>query len=105
MAIDRPTFHEAWYRVAGLRPRLLSGVRVHRQHFRGQSWYVLENPTSDQYSRISEEAYRFIGLLNGRRTVSDVWRICNEQLGDRAPTQGEIIQLLGQLHAANVLYV
>ncbi len=105
MAVERPTFHEAWYRVAGLRPRLLSGVRVHRQHFRGQPWYILENPANDQYSRISEEGYRFIGLLNGRRTVSDVWRICNEQLGDRAPTQGEAIQLLGQLHAANLLYV
>ncbi len=105
MAVDRPTFHEAWYRVAGLRPRLLAGVRVHRQHFRGQPWYILENPANDQYSRISEEGYRFIGLLNGRRTVSDVWRICNEQLGDRAPTQGEAIQLLGQLHAANLLYV
>jgi putative peptide zinc metalloprotease protein len=105
MAVDRPTFHEAWYRVAGLRPRLLSGVHVYRQHFRGQPWYILENPANDQYSRISEEGYRFIGLLNGRRTVSDVWRICNEQLGDRAPTQGEAIQLLGQLHAANLLYV
>jgi putative peptide zinc metalloprotease protein len=105
MAVDRPTFHEAWYRVAGLRPRLLSGVRVHRQHFRGQPWYILENPANDQYSRISEEGYRFIGLLDGRRTVADVWRICNEQLGDRAPTQGEAIQLLGQLHAANLLYV
>ncbi|MCU0916491.1 MAG: efflux RND transporter periplasmic adaptor subunit [Planctomycetes bacterium] len=104
MAVDRPTFHEAWYRVSGLRPRLLSGVRAHRQHFRGRTWYVLENRASDQYSRISEEAYRFVGLLNGRRTVADVWQICNEQLGDRAPTQGEIIQLLGQLHAANVLY-
>ena len=105
MAVDRPTFHEAWYRVAGLRPRLLSGVRVHRQHFRGQPWYILENPANDQYSRISEEGYRFVGLLNGHRTVGDVWRLCNEQLGDRAPTQGEAIQLLGQLHAANLLYV
>ena len=34
-----------------------------------------------------------------------MWRICNEQLGDRAPTQGEVIQLLGQLHAVNLLYV
>ncbi len=105
MAVERPTFHEAWYRVANLRPRLLAGVRVHRQHFRGQPWYILDNPTSEQYSRISEEGYRFIGLLNGRRTVSEVWTLCNEQLGDRAPTQGEVIQLLGQLHAANLLYV
>ncbi len=105
MAVERPTFHEAWYRVANLRPRLLAGVRVHRQHFRGQPWYVLDNPTNEQYSRISEEGYRFVGLLNGRRTVSEVWSLCNEQLGDRAPTQGEVIQLLGQLHAANLLYV
>jgi len=104
MAVERPTFHEAWYRVSGLRPRLLSPVRAHRQRFRGQTWYILDNPANDQYSRISEEAYRFVGLLNGRRTVAEVWLICNEQLGDRAPTQGEIIQLLGQLHAANLLY-
>ena len=104
MAVDRPTFHESWYRVAQTRPRLLSSVQVYRQHFRGQMWYVLENPSNNQYSRISDEAYRFIGMLDGRRTVSQVWRICNEQLADRAPTQGEVIQLLGQLHSVNLLY-
>ncbi len=104
MAVDRPTFHEAWYRVADLRPRLLSGVQVYRQHFRGEMWYVLENPSNNQYSRISDETYRFIGMLDGRRTVSEAWHICNEQLADRAPTQGELIQLLSQLHSTNLLY-
>jgi len=104
MAVNRPTFHEAWYRIADLHPRLLSGVQVYRQYFRGQMWYVLENPSNNQYSRISEEAYRFIGMLDGRRTVSQVWRICNEQLADKAPTQGEVIQLLGQLHSVNLLH-
>ncbi|MBN1806806.1 MAG: hypothetical protein JW837_16280 [Sedimentisphaerales bacterium] len=104
MAVERPTFHEAWYRVADLHPRLLSGVRVYRQYFRGQMWYVLENPSNNQYSRISNEAYRFMGLLDGRRAVSDAWRICNEQLTDSAPTQGEVIQLLGQLYSVNLLH-
>jgi putative peptide zinc metalloprotease protein len=104
MAVTRPTFHEAWYRVADLHPRLLSVVHVYRQYFRGVMWYVLENPSNNQYSRISDEAYRFIGILDGRRTVSEAWRICNEQLGDRAPTQGEVIQLLGQLYSVNLLY-
>jgi len=104
MAVDRPTFHESWYRVAQLRPRLLSSVQVHRQHFRGQMWYVLENPSNNEFSRISVEAYRFVGMLDVRRTVAEVWRICNEQLGDRAPTQGEVIQLLGQLYCSNLLY-
>ena len=104
MAVDRPTFHESWYRVAQLRPRLLSSVQVHRQHFRGQMWYVLENPSNNEFSRISVEAYRFVGMLDGQRTVAEVWRICNEQLGDGAPTQGEVIQLLGQLYCSNLLY-
>ncbi|MBL7153671.1 MAG: hypothetical protein ISS79_08130 [Phycisphaerae bacterium] len=104
MAVDRPTFHESWYRVAQTRPRLLSSVQVYRQHFRGQMWYVLENPSNNEFARISTDDYRFIGMLDGRRTVADVWRACNEQLGDRAPTQGEIIQLLGQLFCSNLLY-
>ncbi|MHC4433330.1 MAG: peptidase M50, partial [Planctomycetota bacterium] len=67
-------------------------------------WYVLENPSNNEFARISPDAYRFIGMLDGRRTVADVWRVCNEQLGDRAPTQGETIQLLGQLFCSNLLY-
>lgn len=104
MAVDRPTFHEAWYRVAELRPRLLSSVRIYRQHFRGQMWYVLENPTNNKFSRLSTEAYRFTALLDGHCTVADVWQICNEQLGDAAPTQAEVIRLLGQLYCTNLLH-
>jgi putative peptide zinc metalloprotease protein len=67
-------------------------------------WYVLENPANNEFSRLSVEAYRFIGMLDGRRTIAEVWTRCNEQLGDRAPTQGEVIQLLGQLYCSNLLY-
>ncbi len=104
MSTDRPTFHESWYRVVNLRPRLLSGVKVRRQHFRGQMWHVLENPANNQFARIDPNTYRFIGVLNGRRTVGQAWQLCNEVLGDNAPTQGEVIQLLGQLHGMNLLY-
>ncbi|MBW2689240.1 MAG: hypothetical protein JRC99_04845 [Deltaproteobacteria bacterium] len=104
MAIKRPTFHEAWYRVADLKPRLLSNVRIYRQHFRRQLWYVLENSSNNKFSRLSQDAYFFIGLLDGHRTIADAWQICNQQQGDRAPTQGEVIQLLGQLYSSNLLY-
>ncbi len=104
MSADRPTFHEAWYRVVNLRPRLLSDVKARRQHFRGRLWYVLENPANNQFARIDEHTYRFIGSLNGRRTVGEAWQLANELLGDNAPTQGEVIQLLGQLYGMNLLY-
>ncbi len=90
--------------MVNLRPRLLSGVQVWRQHFRGRMWYVLEDPCTNKFARVTPEAYHFLGLLDGRRTVGEVWGICNERLGDNAPTQAEVIQLLGQLHCTNLLY-
>lgn len=105
MAQNRPTFHEAWYRISSLRPRLLTSVNVFRQEYRGQLWHVIENAANNQYSRLSADAYAFVGLLNGQRTVAEAWDICNEKKGDHAPTQGEVIQILGQLYSSNLLYV
>ena len=103
MPVDRPTFSESWYRVADLRPRLRSTVQIHRQHFRGEMWHVLQDPANNQFFRMPPAGYRFVALLDGRRTVSEAWRIASDQLGDAAPTQGEAIQLLGQLYVSNLL--
>lgn len=104
MPVDRPTFSESWYRVSELKPQLLNAVKVHRQHFRGLRWYVLQDPASNQFFRLSDAAYHFVAMLDGRLTVSRVWQNCMERYGDAAPTQGEVINLLGQLHASNLLY-
>ncbi len=104
MSADRSTFSESWYRVSELKPSLLPAVKVHRQHYRGVRWYVLQAPTDNRYFRLSDAAYHFIALLDGRRTISAVWRICMDQFGDAAPTQNEVIQLLVQLHASNLLH-
>jgi putative peptide zinc metalloprotease protein len=103
MSVDRPTFSESWYRVADLKPRLRATAQTFRQHYRGRMWYVIRDPSNNQFFRLNQASYHFIALLDGRRQVSEVWRICNEQLGDRAPTQGEAIRLLGQLYTANLL--
>ncbi|MHC4447393.1 MAG: efflux RND transporter periplasmic adaptor subunit [Planctomycetota bacterium] len=104
MAVERPTFHESWYRVADLRPRLRSAVQTYRQHYRGRTWHVVQDPSNNQHFRLDEAAYHFVALLDGKRKVSEVWQLCNEQLGDRAPTQGEVINLLGQLYTSNLLH-
>ncbi len=66
-------------------------------------WHVVQDPSSNQFFRLNEPAYHFVALLDGQRSVDEVWDICNDQLGDAAPTQGEAIQLLGQLYTANLL--
>ncbi len=103
MASVRPTFHESWYRVAGIHPRLRPQVQTSRQIYRGQQWYVVQDHTNNAFFRISLPAYRFLAILDGQRTVDEAWQACNETMGDDALTQGEVIQLLGQLYTSNLL--
>src|SRR4051812_13445752 len=99
----RPTFHESWYRVADLRARLRPSAQISRQHYRGERWYVVRDPAGNQYHRLSSAAYRFVGLLDGSRTVSEAWDLAGGMLADDAPTHPEVVQILSQLHAANLL--
>lgn len=103
MPVDRPTFHESWYRVASLRPRLRSTVQSYRQYFRGRRWHVLRDEATNKFFRLDDANHHFVGLLDGRRTVGEAWAAACERLGDAAPTQGEAIQLLGQLYTSNLL--
>ena len=96
-------FSPSWYRVAGLKPRLRGHARIHRHNYRKQLWYVLQDPSSGKFHRFRPAAYHLIGLMDGERTVDEIWELANKQLGDEAPTQEETIQFLGQLHAADVL--
>lgn len=96
-------FSASWYRVAALKPRLRSHAQIHRHHYRGQRWYVLQDYASQRYHRFSPAAYFLIGLMDGRHTVQEIWEIASARLGDDATTQDEVIQLLTQLHGADVL--
>jgi putative peptide zinc metalloprotease protein len=96
-------FSPSWYRIARLKPRLRGHAHVHRHDYRGEVWYVLQDHAKGRYYRFPPVAYHLIGQMNGRRTVQEMWERTAEQFGDDAPTQGDVVQLLGQLHSADVL--
>jgi putative peptide zinc metalloprotease protein len=96
-------YSQSWYRVAGLKPRLRSHARIHRHDYRDAVWYVLEDTSSGRCHRFSVAAHYLIGLMDGARTVQQIWDAAVARLGDDAPTQDETIRLLGQMHAADVL--
>ena len=96
-------FSPLWYRVAAQHPQLRVDVRVQRQHYRDQMWYVLINDTTGRQFRINHKAYQVIGRCDGRRSVQQVWDILLEQLGDEAPTQDEVIRMLSQLDQNGLL--
>ncbi len=96
-------FSPSWYRVAALKPRIRAHARILRQSYRGKVWFVLQDFAAERSHRFSPAAHHFIGLMDGDRTVQEIWESTSAYLGDEAPTQEEVIQLLGQLHAADAL--
>lgn len=98
------TFSESWYRVAGLKVGLHPTVTVHKQLFRGETWYVLRDPFNNQFFRLRPQAHDFVIRLRPDRTVEEVWQECLDRHPDDAPGQEDVIQLLTQLYFANLLY-
>jgi putative peptide zinc metalloprotease protein len=101
--VSSELYSPSWYRVAGLKPRLKTHAEVHRHHYRGQLWYVLQDRASRRMYRFNPAAWQLIGLLDGERSVQEAWDLACHRLGDDAPTQDESIRLLGQLHGADLL--
>ena len=92
-----------WYRVCNLKPQIRQHIEMHRHDYRGLIWYILEDKASGRSHRFNSTAYQVIGLLDGQMTVNQIWDQVNDSLGDFAPTQEQMIQLLGKLHAADLL--
>lgn len=92
-----------WFRVATLKPHLRPQVSVARQQARGQLWYVLHNEASGRFHRVNERAYEVVGRLDGELTVDGLWRELIQQQGDDAPSQDDVLRVLGQLAEADLL--
>lgn len=100
---ERPTFSPFWHRVRTMKPRLRSHVQITRQHYRGRRWHVVHDPATNNFYRLNPIAHEFVCLLDGHRSVEEVWKLTLARHGDAAPTQHEVIQLISQLYNSNLL--
>ena len=96
-------FSALWYRVADRQPRLRTGVQVSRQVARGTAWYILTDPMSGRRCRLNPQAWELAGRLDGERSIEQIWERIVDRLGADAPTQDEVVQLLGQLAAEGLI--
>ena len=101
--MSNSTFSSSWHRVAELKPTLRSHADILRHKYRKQLVYILQDHAGGRYHKFNRSAYEIIGRLDGKRTVTDIWKEINEALGDDAPTQDEVIQTLSKLHSADLL--
>jgi putative peptide zinc metalloprotease protein len=101
--MNRSLFSSSWYRVADLKPRLRPHTAIHRQVFRGKAWYVLQDHQTGRFHSLSPLANLMLCLMDGRRTMREIWEAAGRKSSDDPPTQDETIQLLAQLHGADLL--
>jgi putative peptide zinc metalloprotease protein len=101
--LARTLFSQSWHSVAELKPRLLPGARVHRHLYRGQVWYVVQDQAGGKYHRFTPSAHAMIARMDGAATVQALWDQACRDAPEDIPTQSEVVELLVQLHAADLL--
>ena len=97
-------FSESWFKVSTYTVRLRPDIEIHKQRYRGERWYVLQDPYNNRFFRIRAGAYVFVSRLRSGVTVEEVWKECIEMDPDGAPGQEEVISLIGQLYQNNLIY-
>lgn len=96
-------FSEHWYRVRSLRPKLVPDVEVIRHVYREQVQYVFYRKNNSSCYRIGQEAYQIAGQFDGYTTLEDIWKQALSDQGDRAPDQRDIVELISELNAADLV--
>jgi len=80
-------------------------VDIHRHVYRGEVWYVIADPASGRQHRFSAAAQTIIGRMDGARTLQDIWDDIDAGDSGSEISQDDMIGLLAQLHAADLLSV
>lgn len=99
----RSLFSPSWHSVAELKPKLIPQARIQRHVYRRQVWYVIQDQSGGKYHRLSPAAYALVQGMDGAQTVQALWERANTSSADDACTQNEVVDLLVQLHAADLL--
>ncbi len=95
---------QSWYRAAHLTPRLAERAEISRQIFRGVPWFVVRDPVTGKFHRLSEAAYAVFALMDGERPIGEIWDIACAELGDHAPSQDELLSIVSQLNMLDLLH-
>jgi len=98
-------FSSDWHRAATLAPRLAPDVTIQRHVYRGRVAWMVSRPTAAQHFRLSQASYELVAELDGTLTVAALWQRVLHARDEQAPSQDELLELLGDLHDAQLLVV
>jgi putative peptide zinc metalloprotease protein len=94
-----------WHRVADLRPRLRTQLRVFVHDYLDELWYVLHDRTGGKTYRLSEADFRIFSKFDGEHSIEDVWNALAWSNAPNLPTQNELIETLSQMYQSGLISV
>lgn len=101
--MSKSSFSAQWPDHSADKPRLRAHCRVSQQFFRGVRTPVLHDVISGQHHRLSEAAAATLGLMDGHRTMDEIWREGCRRYEENSLTQDEILGLVSRLYQAGAL--
>ncbi len=97
---------EHWHAVRFLRPRLRPGVEPLHRRLRGKTWVLLVDPVTQRFHRVTPAVWRVLELLDGQRTLDEVWATACERVDadeGGSISQHELVQLMSALYSNDLL--
>ena len=78
--------------------RYRSDLTAERQHYLGQTYWILKDPIGARYFRFQEEEYALLKLFDGTRSLDEIKKIFEKKFPPQKITHEELQHLLGQFH-------
>jgi putative peptide zinc metalloprotease protein len=88
---------------------LRDGVEVVHRRLRGRPWVLLVDPITQRFHRVTPKVWSVLALLDGRRTLDEVWALASASATNTAGeaaaviSQDELVQLMATLHGQDLL--
>lgn len=81
-----------------VRMRLRADLKMHRQKYNGQTYWVVKDPVAMRYFRFKPIEFEIVRRLDGSTSLADLKEAIRIHSPDVEVTMHEILQLLGELH-------
>ncbi|MBL7223657.1 MAG: efflux RND transporter periplasmic adaptor subunit [Candidatus Brocadiae bacterium] len=96
-------FREGQPLLGGLKPIFSPHAEITTHQFRGQVWFVAQDPVSLQYFRFGPTEHRVTKLLDGTHSVREIHQELQQDLAAEAPSFQDLVGFVHMLRSANLL--
>jgi putative peptide zinc metalloprotease protein len=83
--------------------RIRPDVEISEQHSAGETFYVIKDPLSLRYFRVSELEYIVVSLMDGTNTIEDICRKVAEKTGGLQIPKETVTDFAASLRRTNLL--